>query len=193
LSNFGQGFQGVEAWLTGIILAWGFRRGALQGFGGRDRRLIARRNRDTRLTRLAFAISHPPPWVVEWGGLSTDLRSTCHGHQRVVTTVLNLSGYASSAARLWPILEHGHLTPIASLSAKHCQRTGRVLRITIDEEGWCFHSLTTSQITSDSERNFPDPPRSMPIGSPPIASTACCGVNADVDGSQLQKSLEQIL
>ncbi|KAK8246597.1 hypothetical protein HDK90DRAFT_15316 [Phyllosticta capitalensis] len=47
---------------------------------------------------------------------------------------------------IWDIIGEGEVTEIAQLASNHFRRTGRPLRIAVDEAGWRFHNLNEHQV-----------------------------------------------
>ncbi|KAK3053439.1 hypothetical protein LTR09_005608 [Extremus antarcticus] len=60
---------------------------------------------------------------------------------------------------LWDILGDGEVKSIAELSTEHLKRTGRPLRVAIDEAGWRFNNLTDQQVAAIRAKE----PRANPI------------------------------
>ncbi|KAK8179715.1 PIN domain-like protein, partial [Phyllosticta citribraziliensis] len=52
----------------------------------------------------------------------------------------------SCRCSLWDIVGEGDVTEIAQLASDHFRRTGRPLRIAVDEAGWRFHNLNEHQV-----------------------------------------------
>jgi len=57
--------------------------------------------------------------------------------------------------RLWNILGDGEIVSIAQYVTKHFERTGRPLRVAIDEAGWRFNNLTDAQVAFIRKSMFP--------------------------------------
>ncbi|GME25715.1 Flap structure-specific endonuclease [Neofusicoccum parvum] len=49
-------------------------------------------------------------------------------------------------AGIWDVLGNGEITSIAQLASDHFRRTGRPLRIAVDEAGWRFCNLNPHQV-----------------------------------------------
>ncbi|KAI9710530.1 MAG: hypothetical protein M1820_002666 [Bogoriella megaspora] len=60
-----------------------------------------------------------------------------HAHQEFVAHI--------GACRLWTELGDGEICHIADFAARHFERTGRPLRVAVDEPGWRYKNLTTQQ------------------------------------------------
>jgi len=48
---------------------------------------------------------------------------------------------------LWEVLGEGRVMSIAAYAAEHFEKTGRPLRIAVDEAGWRFNNLTPFQVS----------------------------------------------
>ncbi|KAI9651652.1 MAG: hypothetical protein M1831_000555 [Alyxoria varia] len=57
-----------------------------------------------------------------------------------------------SLTKLWDVLGDGEVMPIATLSARHLEKTGRPFRIAVDEAGWRFNNLTPWQVAKIREK-----------------------------------------
>ncbi|KAK5163218.1 uncharacterized protein LTR77_010804 [Saxophila tyrrhenica] len=77
----------------------------------------------------------------------------------LVSTRGAVFGEEKSSWESLDILGDGEVNSIAELSTEHFKRTGRPLRVAIDEAGWRFHNLTDAQVAAIRAKE----PRANPI------------------------------